>query len=203
MTYFRMLALSFIFLSACSSFNPPVIAEEEVQFELIKSNSDSNFESEIASFEVVEESLNWTGNLEEEVQLAKYFNIDVQLKNEEQYQLGLAFRKNNVDPANLENIGADANGARIWSFASVKKSIDHFYGSPDQIEVTIGNNVVFFDTESANLDFSAFEGEGDTGLLAVLRLAFDANAYGWFDPQGEWSEVYEFKNATIQLLVQE
>lgn len=81
---------------------------------------------------------------------------------------------------------------RNWDYLTAEVKIANFYQNFDEARVLINNNVTFH--SEMNDAFKILKAETVTDNSqekTYLTIEFNGMAYGWYDPKGEYQEVYE------------
>ncbi|MDA9774447.1 hypothetical protein N9B82_05780 [Saprospiraceae bacterium] len=195
---FTFISLMTLLLS-CSTILPPATQENSINLQLQRYNSDMDYDTEIQDFELEGEIFNWFGNPGLGVSLFKDYSIKMTLQNGVEQVINISFYDTQVDPEELDVIGKNGD-ENFWHFTDTETAKSSFYSKLEGIRITINNSVVFITEENGleNLVIEEVTVEGEEMLL--LTLEFETFTYGWYDPDGEWSEYYEIKNAAFSLL---
>ncbi|MDW3651543.1 MAG: hypothetical protein R8P61_30970 [Bacteroidia bacterium] len=202
-----LLVLSIPFFVSCAQNRvlSPLIDPDPVfsgQIEVI--NSSNDYVSRIKSWEVNRKNAGWYENRQGGVMLTLAIYFDVELENGEKVELGFGFNKleGNRDLLILD----DPNNAawdRNWEYKSMEDEANFFFGDFDEARVTIGNNVSFHQGANPAFQITDIKTAMVDGVERNhIQLTFEGLAFGWYDPDGQYQEVYKFIEGSFEGVVE-
>ncbi|MEM8887075.1 MAG: hypothetical protein AAGD28_03740 [Bacteroidota bacterium] len=202
-----LLVFSIPFLFSCAQNRAlsPIVDPDPVfsgQIEVI--NSTNDFVSNISSWEEIRKNAGWYENRQGGVMLTQAIYYDVELENGEKVELGFWFKKfeGNRDLLILD----DSNNAawnRNWEYKSLEDEANFFYGDFDEARVTIGNNVSFHQEANPSFQITDVKRATVDGVERnYIQLSFEGLAFGWYDPNGQYQEVFKFIDARFEGVIE-
>ena len=192
-----LLLLSLIFFSfACEreEIGPIQNPEYELNATVQVINSQNDYTAEIQSIIEERKSAGWTINRDGKVLLFQQIYFNAILDNQDTVYIGLWFRKDegNKDLLILEDEDK-RYWERNWKYKSLEDEAAYFYGDFDQAQVMIENNVSFHEGPNDNFKITQIEEAiVDGEKKNLIHLSFQGLAFGWYDPDGKYQEVYKF-----------
>ncbi|MEL6250676.1 MAG: hypothetical protein AAFR87_01590 [Bacteroidota bacterium] len=198
-----LLILSFTLLFGCSQkllVRPLIDPAPEFSGQIQVINSNNDYISSIVSGEEVRKNAGWYENRQGGVMLIKVVYYELELENGEKVELGFWFQKleGNRDLLILEDAGNSA-WDRNWDYKSKEDEANYFYGDFDQAQVMIGNNVSFHKGPNPSFQITEVRKATVNGVEKNhIHLKFEGLAFGWYDPDGRYQEVYKFIDGSFE-----
>ncbi|MEM6800597.1 MAG: hypothetical protein AAF696_04285 [Bacteroidota bacterium] len=197
MKTYHLLLISLLFLSfACEREEIGPIQNPAYQLNAIVEviNSQNDYTANIQSIKEERKTRGWTINREGQIYLNKQIHFEVVLDNQDTLHMGFWFTKyeDNRDLLILEDEDK-RYWERNWAYKSLEDEAAFFYADFDNAQVTIENNVSFHEGPNENFRVTKIEeaivnGENKN----LVHLSFQGLAFGWYDPDGRFQEVYKF-----------
>lgn len=193
-------------ITACDSDNGDIINPiDEVSFQVERSNSDNNYISNTQEVTLKGKSSYWSTNTSGEMGVIyKEASYDITLENGEIVVFGLWFAKHQED-ANLlvlEDENETGFTGENWDYLSSEIEAENFYKNCSDIRITIDNNVIFTESNSDN-DIVEVETAMVDGIeKSYITVDFTGSAFGWYDPDGTFQEVYTFTNGMFKGVIE-
>jgi len=199
-----------LFIASCKKKeNTLMDPSTSVSFTVEKNNSDNNYTSKVEQFIFKKKSASWRlNNFEELGHLSREIMYDLELENGENIEFGLWFGKNdnlNKDEVVLGNPNSENTlglWGNQWQYKNFAVGVENFYRENKDIRITINNTVIFTSFGSDNIQFTnlakaTVNGEEKT----YAEFEFEGTAYGWYDPNGEFSEYFKITNGSFKGII--
>ncbi|WP_242926599.1 hypothetical protein [Pontibacter vulgaris] len=201
-----VILLTIIGLSGCNEneVSPTLEDNGDISFEIERTNSTKNYSTSAKQATISHAESGWQLMGNGEIQLSRGITFDVELENGDTLQLGLHFYKNETNPGLLILQDQDSlHWNRRWKYTSAKLEADNFYSDFDGARVLVNNtNVIFNDVINDNFRINVEKALVNNHEQNVLTINFAGTAYGWYDPTGEYWEVYKIKNGKFSGVVE-
>ena len=92
---------------------------------------------------------------------------------------------------------------RNWDYKFFENEVNNFYNNFDEARVVINNNVIFHLHNNDNFNIENIEKVVANGLeKSLVKIKFSGLAYGWYDPNGEYQEVYKITDGTYKGIIE-
>ena len=193
-------------LHACSSEETSMIInpKDEVNFQVEQSNTSTDFNSQAQQLTSKEKSSSWRHSANGKITLTKEVSFDLTLENGTQMSFGFWFIKHEANTALLilDDEGASSWG-RNWNYSSTELEAEHFYQGFDEARVLINGNVIFHDSMNDHFDVAKVEPAiVDGEEKSYVTISFDGEAFGFYDPLGEYQAVYNISNGEFRGIIE-
>lgn len=189
-------------LYACQTdeVSPKINPVDEISLEIEKTNAESNFKSRAAALSFTGKSSGWRLNGDGKVQLTREVKFDLELENGEVLAFGLWFIKYEQNKELLVLEDENLNSwERSWDYKSFEDDLTSFYKGFDEARVMINNNVIFHNQTNDSFIIERVEKATVDGLeKSYVTIKFNGTAFGWYDPNGEYQEVYKLTDGTFK-----
>ena len=180
-------------------YNP----ELSVDFEVVQSNSDNDYNSSASRIltQVIKSDWRLWNNSTDSVTLIKELSFDVVLENDDTLDLGFWFIK--YEDAAFLTLKEDSVSGKTWSYNDIEVERENFYKNFRESRVMINNNVIFH-TEPNDyfqlIDVRKISVGGEK--KTYIDLTYSGTLFGWYDPSGEYQEVYTLANGHLTGVVE-
>lgn len=176
----------------------------EINLQMERTNSDTNFTSTVKKSTMKSKSAGWQVNADGKTQLTREIMFDLELENGETVAAGFWFLKYETNQELLilkdENL---SQSERNWDYASLEAEAENFYRGFDRARVYVNNNVTFHTQTSENFNIINVEKTMVNGAeKSLVTLKVNGEAYGWYDPKGKSQEVYKIANGTFSGVIE-
>lgn len=139
------LAICFLFLYGCQEDVPLVLIdpEEELVFDIERSESVANFSSKAEKISLKSKSSSWRLKSNEEVELSREIIFDVELENEMKIDFGFKLIKSerNQDLLILEDEDLDWR-ERNWDYREYADKVNNFYNDLDDVQLLLDEKII-------------------------------------------------------------
>lgn len=182
-----------IAFSGCENAEKPVILPDlNLSFEIEQSNSDKDFTAQTAGILNVQKRAAWRNFSGDSVMLIREISLDMLLSNGDTIAFGLWMIKyDNADLVSLEGEASEDIWNRNWDYKEFETEARNFYQGFKEARVLVNNNVIWHNASGDEFRFEKIEKIMTGGKFrSYVRLRFSGRAHGWYDPSGEFQEVY-------------
>jgi hypothetical protein len=193
-------------IGGCSEEDPVLITDNstEITFQIEQMNSENDFITTTKGFVPKLKSSGWRLNSDGKTQLTREIVFDVELQNGESVEFGFWFIKYETNAINLILEDEDfIYWERNWDYAATETERTNFFQEFDEARVLINSNGIFHN--GANYSFivesvkpTIINGEEKS----YITIKFHGDAYGWYDPTGEYQEVYKLTNGVFKGVIE-
>ncbi|HAA16669.1 MAG TPA: hypothetical protein DCE41_35155 [Cytophagales bacterium] len=169
-----------------------------------QSNSDHDFVSTVEDITTEFKTASWRHNADGTVDLSRKIHFDVTLKNGEHLEFEFSFIKNNEDAKLLSLVGGEwADYGQYWEYESTDVEFENFYSGFDYAIISINNNWIRYEPGTEGFEVTKVK-EVTVGryVKSYITLEFSGTAYGLYDPEGEYSEVYSLIDGTFKGIIE-
>jgi hypothetical protein len=176
--------------------------EVKLSFDIEQSNSDNDFTATVEKVLQTDIRSDWRlyYNSTDSVTLIREVACKVLLSNGDSLDLGFWFIR--YEESYLVNLVNDTLTGKYWRYKDIDIASGNFFHGFKEARVLVNNNVIFY--ENTNEEFRILKvkdiligGE----QKSYIELYFQGNAYGWYDPSGEYQEVYSITNGNLSGVV--
>lgn len=184
----------------------------QLSFDVARSNSDNNYESQVLSFELVKQESEWSDwktHHDSSILLTREISFDAALANGDTVRFGFWFKKCKEDTSSLElTFNSSENTISsykygTWLYTSIVHELQDFYQDYDEVRVTINNNVIFNDINSPLCQITHVERCLVDGIERnYITIEFEGTAFGWYDPTGIHQEVFQLSNGRFEGVIE-
>ncbi len=206
-TLYKVYIITFVvILNGCSQkcVLPAEDTSPQITFQVEKINSDQGFVTSTKSISLKSKTSGWRLDTEGKIYLTREVMYDLLLENGEEIEFGIWFTKqeNDLNLLILEN--EDQNfWERNWDYVSIEEEAINFYQGFDESRIMINNNVIFHQQVNDNFNIISVESvEVDGQEKSLLTLSFSGEAFGYYDPKGEYQEVYKILNGVFKGVIE-
>ena len=92
---------------------------------------------------------------------------------------------------------------RNWDYSSFEIEATNFYQGFYETRVLINGNVIFYQQGNDNFNIVRIEKAIINGEeKSYVTINFNGKAFGWYDPSGEFQEVYEIINGIFKGVIE-
>jgi hypothetical protein len=203
-----LLLTGFFSVSCDNSYDDEIITPPDgVSFQIEKTNSTNNYTSSTNISTLIQKSSSWSkdyqGNLH---YISKSILYDLTLANGEIIKFSLEFSKHSeltdTPTINLLTLDGTGNSGLGWDYISSQTEAVDFYQNSN-LSVHIGEyNVIWLgNTNESNL--VTVETVLVNGVeKSRVTVNFNGSARGYYDPNGEYMEVYNLTNGVFRGVVE-
>lgn len=179
--------------------SPIINPSLEIELDIEKSNSDNNYTSKAVEISTKSKSSGWQVSNDGIAQLTREIMFDLTLENGEKLEFGFWLIKYETDTSLLDLIDADLYyRARRWNYKSLEDEKEKFYGEFDEARVLVNSNVIFYEKPDQGFEVSSVKSATIDGeSKSYLTIRFSGTAFGWYDPEGAYQEVYSLNNGVF------
>ncbi len=193
-----ILFLSWISLSSCLKVqeNSNSNENDKLEFSIKKSNSQNDYESKVISIKRSDSKKHWSKHFsggsasinQEEI-------FEAILLNGEKVNISFWFHHHDfeIEKLNLLNKSTGGEFGEAWSFKSVKTDADFFYRNCD-IRFTVNESNTIFNDDKTIKVINVEPKEIDGTNKSLIKIIFNGNANGVYDPSGLNMPVYKISN---------
>jgi len=203
--YFLFLTIT-ILAHGCSQEDSLLITNSpnQLSFQVEKLNSDDNFNTSVKSFESKVKSAGWKLNPDGKIQLTREIVFEVKLENGQSVEFGFWFIKYETDENTLILMDENLNyRERNWDYVSTEVEESNFFQEFDEARVMINANVIFHHETNENFKIESIEPTAIDGKeKSYITINFHGVAYGYYDPTGEYAEVYKLTNGIFKGVIE-
>lgn len=170
-----------------------------VTFDLRRTNSPEDYTSTVAEIKQVSQSNWWRQALNGPATLIRKAEYELTLENGEQVYFEVFFKKIEEDISLLGLLDDHE-----WHYLNIEDEINYFYKDADLIQIVIQNNVLWLSEDNENLwELLAAEKVLINDEEAVrVAFEFEGIAFGFYDPMGEFQEVFSFKEGRFEGVIE-
>ncbi|MFY0627911.1 MAG: hypothetical protein JXR07_16550 [Reichenbachiella sp.] len=195
-----------IFILGCSEEDnsPRIDPPNEIGFQIEQRNSNNDFISNAENIEIQYKSSRWGLNVDGEIRLTREVMFNVGLENGETIEFGFWFMKNETSENDLTLRGEDLdNEDRSWDYVSTDAELKRFYQDFDEARLLVNYNVMFHNESNENFEVISIEQATVNGEhKSFVTIEFSGIAFGWYDPTGEFQEVYEITDGVFKGIIE-
>lgn len=196
-------------LIGCADESPSPITNlpSEVSFQLEQLNTNNDlvtYSTQVKNFRTKHKSSGWRLNGDGKIQLTREIMFDLELNNGDSVEFGFWFIKYENNKENL--VLADEElyyGERDWDYLSTETEITNFYKGFDEARILINSNVIFHKSPNENFQIvSVEEGVENGETKSFVTIQFEGTAFGFYDPNGEYQEVFKFTDGVFKGVIE-
>ena len=192
----------------CEKDVAPVINDpnNKISFQIEKSNSNSNsdYSSTAVQATATRKSSEWWHDSDSTIRLSRRATFDVTLENGEVLMFSIRLVK--IEPKEELLILMDENlnyWLRNWDYTSFETKRTNFYYEFDYVFVEINYNVITHGRGDNTFRIIRVERANVNGVdKPYVTIKFEGEAFGWYDPTGEHSEVYKITNGVFKGVIE-
>lgn len=176
----------------------------EVTFQIQKIKEGDSFTTSIASFEISNRSAGWNMKHDGRIQLTREIEIDLKLENGYTIDFGFWFIKyeDNADDLILEDEDLYP-GKRNWDYISTEDERKNFYQDFDEARVILNYNYIFNKEINSNFEVISVQPAIIDGKeKSFVTINFEGEAYGLYDPTGEFQGIYQITNGIFRGVIE-
>ncbi|MFN3404871.1 MAG: hypothetical protein ACK40G_12300 [Cytophagaceae bacterium] len=204
MKFFRnqIIVVFVVFISfACrkKAESPAKTYDTSISFGAERSNSVENYTSKVSSFVLKNKGTGWLLNSENKIELTREVEYTVQLENGHIITFGFWFIKREMDDSQLILLDHDSlSYNRRWNYITTDLETERFYKGFDEARVLVNNNVIFHNSPNENFKIETEKVIVNNKQQSYVTIYFQGTAYGFYDPFGEFQEVFHFSGGTYK-----
>jgi len=177
-----------------------------INFDINKSNSDNNYSTTVDEIINTPEKISRFHYGVDSVELIKEIQFNIKLKNRDSINLGFWFIA--YESPTLLNLGEfDSiylNGLN-WDYINFEDEINNFYKGFKEARVIVNNsNVIFYNSPQKSF-FQIDKAEQifiNGEYKTYIEIKFEGTAFGFYDPQGIYQEVYKIDNGIFKGIIE-
>lgn len=170
-----------------------------LSFEIEQSNSDHDFIANAETILKENRRSGWRYYSIDSAMIIQEITFNVLLSIGDSIEFGFWFIKyEKSEYLNLEN---DSPGfwERNWDYKDFEIESQNFYNNFDEARVLVNNNVISHQDTNADFKIEKVEELVIQGVKkSYIEVSFSGTAHGWFDPSGEFQEVYKITNGHLK-----
>lgn len=202
-----LITIGAIFFTCSSDEDLSVVdpLDTQLSFQIQRFNSGDDFRSSAIQTTFSGKNSWWWEDTDGRITVRRNVIFDVKLAQGEIIEVGFSLTKDGLtrDQLVLED-GENIYGERAWEFKTFEDKANHFYKTLDGATTFVTPYNVIFHSKSrhdfvvTNVERVIVNGEEKS----VITIRFNGNAFGWYDPTGEYSTWYKISGGHFRGIIE-
>ena len=187
-------------LNSCSTFQSDRILENHMEMDIRSVNSNDDYSTNVSSINVLGIYKRWYFTSNAKVVLNQVVELEIFLDNGKKLYSSFYMGKLEVDPKTVKLYDEESTNLREWEFVEQDNLELVFYNQLDYIDISFENTHKYFNVgEMLHISSEKTEVEGEK--KTIVKIEFEGNLYGYYDPEGTFSGYYEVNNGKILIVI--